>query len=321
MPPKRKAAEQSSATAKPAKKPKVATKEVAAKPTKSSAKKPSAKSVAAPKANAVPAAKAVPATIPAAAPIAKAVALKDVAVASTKASVKPVYAGKFDWFSTRISVLHSEFLPAGARKPRYPELYAAILEFQAKPKYTGRLALAASGATGAYDCREIENPMSGEPPDDPIYVYNGEQSDVSLSGKEMPEGQEGAAGNFKHGFQCDLEMDVGASGGCSVGMISKIKGDFKMHRVWCEGDKELFEGYMRVTVTHGATLRRKGHPASANLASPIWAVRARRNEKGEEIGIDEGDGSFVGSGGGGSNNFDFDFDDDEDEFDDDYGYY
>ncbi|VDC00291.1 unnamed protein product [Peniophora sp. CBMAI 1063] len=258
MPPKRKAAEQSSTTAKAAKKTKVTTKEAASKPS-------------VPKASATPSAETVT-TDPTVAPGVESSPSKDVAAASTR----------------KASQANLQRSPRPCR------------------------------ATGAFECRQIENPFSEEPLEDPIYVLDGKQSDISLSKKEMPKGQENAAGTFKRGFHCDLEMDVGASGDCGADMISKVKGTFKMHRVWCDGDKELFEGYVDVTVTHGATLRRKGHGPSSGISTPIWAIRARRDEEGEEIGIDEGDGLFFGSGGGSN---EFDFDEDEDEDSDEYGYY
>ncbi|KZV74025.1 hypothetical protein PENSPDRAFT_682389 [Peniophora sp. CONT] len=311
MPPKRKAAEES--TTKAAKKTKVAAAKAPSKPVASKASK-----------KAAPPAKDRVALSPT--PTAKTITepqtkessvVTDPASASskslTKSDAEPVYSGKFDWYSTFLPFLHREYLPAGTRKPRYPELYATLLKFQAKPDFSGRFALSESGATGAFACSQIVNPFSDEALEDPVYVLNGEREAISIGSQEMPKGQEGAAGTFENGYRCDLEMDVGASGECGASMISKVGGTLKMRRVWSDGDKELFEGYVKVIVTHGATLRRKGHGPSSSMATPIWAIRARRDEEGEEIGIDEGDGSYFG-GGGGYDDLDLDDDDEEDDY-------
>ena len=297
----------------------------------SAASKSSAKPV--PKTGVAPAKATAPNT--ADAPKAKDSSTEDIVTASpvtlARSAAAPVYAGKFDWYSTLLPFLHREYLPAGTRKPRYPELYTALLKVQAKPDFSGRLALSESGATGAFATSDIVNPMSDGPLEDPIYVLHGKTLDISLGGKEMPKGQEGAAGTFKQGYKCDLEMDIGGSGACGAGMISAVTGTLKMRRVWCDGDKELFEGYIGAHITHGPTLRRKGHGAGNPWKTPIWAIRARRDEQGKEIGIDEGDGSYRGSGGGrgGFDNFDLDDDDDDDDgyggghygSDDDFDYY
>ncbi|KAA1473121.1 hypothetical protein DENSPDRAFT_751195, partial [Dentipellis sp. KUC8613] len=63
-------------------------------------------------------------------------------------------------------------------------------------------------------------------------------------------------------------------------------GSVKMRRVWTgEGGEELFEGYWTLWVGYGAMMARKGFGRGDTYRGAFWAVRARKDAEGNEIGI------------------------------------
>ncbi|KAI0313309.1 hypothetical protein OF83DRAFT_1142080 [Amylostereum chailletii] len=165
----------------------------------------------------------------------------------------------------------SEYLPEGTSKPRHEAVYNKILTYQAKNDFTVRIALMDSDpASGKFHTVCITNPFSEEPIEEPIFITGGKTQDVTFDKGE------GAHGDSVHGC-------IGVTGG---------NGFIKMRKVWekitDDECNELFEGYWRVKVQHGAMLRRKGHGPSTTFDTPFWAVRAREGEDGKEIGIEAG---------------------------------
>jgi len=227
-----------------------------------------------------------------------------------------LYDGKYDFYQSGLSFLASTYSSSKAAKgPQYELLCEKILTYQAKDDNSGRLAISESRATGIFEFSgrgPLTNPFDDEKLDDPIYICDGTRGKTVFSADEKPEG--GKPGAFSDGFACKLEMDGDKCGGC--GMISSVRGSLKMHRVWSseDGTKELFEGYFSIRAVHGPTLRRKGHGPHQTVRTPFWAVRARRDEHGEELGLDIGNKKYVSYGGDfGVDNYSDD-DDDSDEY-------
>lgn len=111
--------------------------------------------------------------------------------------------------------------------------------------------------------------------------------------------------------------------------IASSKGDFRMSRLWTKEENgklvELFEGILSIRITHSGLYKRKGHGSGFAVSIPFWAVRARKNKSGKEIGPECGDSD---SGGGwvdyGNDNFDMNnggYDDDGSDDDSDSGRY
>lgn len=229
-----------------------------------------------------------------------------------------LYRGRFDLYSTRRSVLKDKYLPKGAKTPLYEAVYTEILTWQAKSDKSGQIALRSDanspdlpGASGMFSCLAIANPMSDEPFEYPIHIHHGQGAKVHFSASEAAHSS--GTGQFD-GYTARLEMDTDDADECMGGAVSSGAGQFKMHKVWekVDGDvvKELFEGYWDLKVKNGPLLKRKGWGGSLDFSTPFWAVRARRDKEGNEIGIDAGTGYFSSSAAFGG--LDFDEDDEED---------
>ncbi|KAJ8481431.1 hypothetical protein ONZ51_g6016 [Trametes cubensis] len=190
----------------------------------------------------------------------------------------PRFEGKFDLYSTRLPFLMSEYLPAGASKPDFTAVYNKILFFQAKPDFTLRIVLDASGE-GRLACSEIVNPISDEELE-PIMISGATKRNVRFNAEEAAHTSTVGSGEGFKGKLVLEEMD-----GCGIGCSGK--GTFKMRRVWESEAKELFEGWLDLRITYGPTLRRKGCGNGDTTMSSFWAVRALKDANGEEIGIDK----------------------------------
>ncbi|KAJ3548687.1 hypothetical protein NM688_g5263 [Phlebia brevispora] len=224
---------------------------------------------------------------------------------SAETPASPGFIGKFDLYSTLLSFLQKKYLPQGATKPQFEAVYKEILKYQAKNDQSMRIALAArssdaqTGEYGMFSCPIVTNPLTDEELT-PIHVIKGEATTVTFLKTETAHA---STVGTSSGFIARLELDTDGNDHCDCGgMVDKGEGTLKMHKVWEgkgeNGEKvELFEGYFLFTIKNGPTLRRKGFGNSMPFSSPFWGVRARKNKKGEEIGIDAGDGSYwsVGS--------------------------
>ncbi|THG96412.1 hypothetical protein EW026_g5411 [Hermanssonia centrifuga] len=194
----------------------------------------------------------------------------------------PQFTGKFDLYSTLLPFLKSEYLPQGATEPQFETLYEKILFYQAKPDFSMRINID-EAKTGRFTCPVICNPMSDEELE-PIYIENGQTKQVAFS--ETEAAHESTIGT---GLGYTAKLMLGDSDGCGCGMVSGGKGTFKMRKVWegeDEGKGELFEGYWTFKATYGPTLRRKRFGSGNSSSGVFWAVRARKNADGKEIGID-----------------------------------
>ncbi|KAI0045557.1 hypothetical protein FA95DRAFT_1543607 [Auriscalpium vulgare] len=208
-------------------------------------------------------------------------------VSNTTAPTHPAFlparfSGKFDLYSTNLPFLRSQYLPSGAQTPNFAAVYTKILFFQAKPDFSARIALRDEPADGGgFACADISNPMSDEPIE-PIFLVDARVGDdVAFSAQETAHASTVGSGL---GYAATMELDTS---GDDHGMVTAGHGDFKMRKVWDGGDgKELFEGYCTLNLTYGPLLRRKGHGSFGNAIVGFWAVRALKDEAGNEIGIE-----------------------------------
>lgn len=191
--------------------------------------------------------------------------------------------GKFDLYSMKLPFLRKKYLPEDVEKPAFEELYDEVLVYQAKPDFSLCIALkegpGAAASKGIFSCSQIANPMSDEELE-PIYILNGATKDVAFSGTEAAHSSTVGKGPR---YTAKLDLDTGATG---CGMMNSGTGTFKMRKVWEDGDKELFEGYWTIKLKYAPTLKRKGFGSGGNGEGAFWAVRARRDTSGDEIGID-----------------------------------
>ncbi|KAG9039884.1 hypothetical protein FRB95_004356 [Tulasnella sp. JGI-2019a] len=72
--------------------------------------------------------------------------------------------------------------------------------------------------------------------------------------------------------------------------VDSAEGTIKFTRVWAKMGKdetlqELFEGFFSFDVEFSRVYARKGFEASANHDIAFWAIRARKDAKGKEIGL------------------------------------
>ncbi|KAJ3548688.1 hypothetical protein NM688_g5262 [Phlebia brevispora] len=223
--------------------------------------------------------------------------------ARTETSASPRFVGKFDLYSTKLPFLRKHYLPEGQDEPQFEAVYKEILKWQAKNDWSIRIALEATspdakaGEYGMFSCRQVYNPLSDEEIT-PIHITNGQAKMITIGSTQTA--HKSTAGEWP-GFIARLALNARVSEQCNCGMIKSGTGTLKMHKVW-EGrgengeQVELLEGYFFFVTENGSTLRRKGWGSRSPYSSPFWGVRARKNEKGEEIGIDAGDGTYRSTG-------------------------
>lgn len=197
--------------------------------------------------------------------------------------------------------LHKVYRPAGTPStatPKYADTYREILKYQAKPDYSLRCIL-----NGDKDGTVHSRGIRGGFDDDilPLIVHRGTiQTSMNLDAPEKN----------------PVHTTRGIAGySALVGIGSSVAeqcfpitggGRIKMHQVWqgAEPHEQLFEGSFYLSTKNCPTLVRKGFGRGDTYKDHFWAVRARKNEKGEEIGCDHLDERAVyedpGRVGGGS---------------------
>ncbi|KAF7362895.1 hypothetical protein MVEN_00639900 [Mycena venus] len=212
-----------------------------------------------------------------------------------QSTVEPNPSGKFDLYAMELPFLAKAYLPPGQAEPQFGALYDTILTYQAKPDFTARCAIPEApfgkdtdGAgeenekRGRLESAVLEDPMEGMPWDialvdlslaDPLVFPPAERKQFA----SLPQTNCGA------GIQ---GRTVLAAEHCGV---QRADGVFRMQRVWT-GERdgkavELWEGYLSFDVVHGGMYRRKGHGSGEKIGFPFWAVRARKGEDGNEIGL------------------------------------
>ncbi|KAJ7434730.1 hypothetical protein FB451DRAFT_1063161, partial [Mycena latifolia] len=192
----------------------------------------------------------------------------------------PSLAGKFDLYAMELPFLSEVYLPEGETKPQFAVLYQTILKYQAKPDFTAQCVLPETGTAGRLASAALEDPMEGLPWD--IALKDLARVDKlvfppverALFVTPPREGVPGIAG--RTGL---------ARGHCGVQAASGV---FRMQHAWTgSGGEQIFEGYMSFNVAHSALYQRKGHGSGDEIDFAFWAVRARRDAQGREIGLKE----------------------------------
>ncbi|KAE9405134.1 hypothetical protein BT96DRAFT_1065770 [Gymnopus androsaceus JB14] len=251
-----------------------------------------------------------------------------------------ILSGKFDIYAMELSFLSKVYLAKGSSNPQYEELYKTILTYQAKPDSTAQCVIpdlsTSSSKSGSLTSAVLCDPMSDERYDIGIESL---KSMEKISYTATQRKQVCIVGNLRL-----------REGGCG---IASSEGDFRMSRVWTKEENgkliELFEGILSLRITHSGLYQRKGHGSGMALSIPFWAVRARKDSTGKEIGpeceddhcgghwVDYGNDSFTMNEGGYGDGYDsesdndgmgYDYDkeiygiyEDDDDEDDDEDYY
>ncbi|OBZ75660.1 hypothetical protein A0H81_04472 [Grifola frondosa] len=196
----------------------------------------------------------------------------------------PKTAGNFDIYSANLPFLKEVYLPAGKTDPQYEALYATILTYQAKPDYTGRCYLPdTDSSTGRFVSACIADPMSDE-------EYDIEINAISAKAKLTFTAAE------RKGFGTPSPTTIGS--GISAKLrpaedhcgLASGSGVFKLTPVWqkhtSSGEvQELYEGYISFNVKYSSLYSRKGFGSGDKFACSFWAVHARKDKDGKEIGL------------------------------------
>ncbi|KAJ7779432.1 hypothetical protein DFH07DRAFT_910827 [Mycena maculata] len=207
---------------------------------------------------------------------------------ATAATAKsPALSGKFDLYAMELPFLAEVYLPAGETKPQFAALHKTILKYQAKPDFTAQALIpdASSGKAGRLSGAVLEDPMEGMPWDIAIVDLKAVDSLV-FSAKE------------RSGFLSAPEAGAGIVGRTALAQghcgVQSASGVFRMKHAWtgpgtaaAGKDVDIFEGYLSFNVVHSGLYRRKGHGGGDKIDFAFWAVRARQNAAGLEIGLTE----------------------------------
>ncbi|KAF8168999.1 hypothetical protein K438DRAFT_1730373 [Mycena galopus ATCC 62051] len=199
----------------------------------------------------------------------------------------PVLSGKFDIYAMELPFLAKVYLPAGKSDPQFAALHETILKYQAKPDSTARCLIpdASSGKPGRLESAIFEDPMEGAPWD--IAIEDLELVDaLTFSSTE------------RSGFLTPPEAGPGVTGSTVLAEdhcgVQSASGVFRMKHAWTgrgtgakAQDVDIFEGFLSFNVAHSGLYRRKGHGSGDKIKFAFWAVRARRDAAGLEIGLDE----------------------------------
>ncbi|KAF7337775.1 hypothetical protein MSAN_02251300 [Mycena sanguinolenta] len=210
----------------------------------------------------------------------------EAATSATSAPASVALSGKFDLYSMQLPFLAKVYLPQGESEPQFVALYKKILEYQAKPDFTARCVLPdskSSLADGRLRSAIFQDPMEEMPWD--IAVEDLEHVDVvkftAAETAKFPTAPRRASGVSG---RTALEDE----GHCGVQSASGV---FRMQLAYTGKDDagnevNIFEGYLSFNVSYSGLYRRKGHGNGDKIGFPFWAVRARRDAAGKEIGLE-----------------------------------
>ncbi|KAJ7489185.1 hypothetical protein FB451DRAFT_684403 [Mycena latifolia] len=197
----------------------------------------------------------------------------------------PPLAGKFDLYMMDLPFLSNAYLPAGESKAQFDSLYKEILKVQTKRDYTARCLLpeAPLAKDGQLVSRTSIDAMEEMPFNikiadlklvDGLSFSSVErakfvtppQSGPGITGRlELAEdhcGIQSASGVFRMKYACTVQAADGT-------------------------DVQIFEGFFSFNVSHSGMYKRKGHGSGPKSNFAFWAVRARRDTAGVEIGLAE----------------------------------
>ncbi|KAJ7436881.1 hypothetical protein B0H11DRAFT_2255787 [Mycena galericulata] len=199
----------------------------------------------------------------------------------------PILSGRFDLYAMELPFLAEVYLPK--TEPQFAALYKTILKYQAKPDFTAQCLLpdVSSGKTGRLESAALEDPMEGMP------------WDIELVGLKAVDALVFSP-TERSGFLTQPEVGPGIAGRTALAEehcgVQSASGVFRMKHSWtgkgagaAGEDVDIFEGYLSFKVVHSGLYRRKGHGSGDKIDFAFWAVRARRDAAGLEIGLTERD--------------------------------
>ncbi|KAK0475145.1 hypothetical protein IW261DRAFT_1422468 [Armillaria novae-zelandiae] len=181
----------------------------------------------------------------------------------------PLFSGKFDLYAMVLPFLSKVYLPTNSSStPQYEELYKTILTYQAKPDFSAQIAL----------------------PDAP-YMKDGDIKAVNKLSHTEHQNSFFLVHDSDMGSGPAITANTGITdGGCG---IQTARGKFMMKRVWTKANPdgsliELFEGFFSLMISYSSLYKRKGHGSGDDTEFAFWAVRARKDANGKEIGLNLG---------------------------------
>ncbi|PBK89256.1 hypothetical protein ARMGADRAFT_1065144 [Armillaria gallica] len=202
----------------------------------------------------------------------------------------PVFSGKFDLYAMVLPFLSKVYLPTNSSStPQYEELHKTILTYQAKPDFSAQIVLPDAPYTkdGVAGSRALRDPMECLP------------YDLSLENIKAVNKLSYTEHQKSFFLARDSDMESGPAvtantgiidGGCG---IQTARGKFIMKRVWTKANPdgsliELFEGFFSLMISYSSLYKRKGHGSGDDTEFAFWAVRARKDANGKEIGLNLG---------------------------------
>jgi hypothetical protein len=180
--------------------------------------------------------------------------------------------------------LKKVYVPEGTSAPQFEPLYETILTYQAKNDRTAQCFLPDTGSEGRFKSLALQDPMEEMPFDIDIVSIAAKDTmrftALELTNFVAPETAEGGKG-------VAARMQL-AEDHCG---IESASGVFKMTRAWVKDDSEgeaveLFEGYLEFDVKFSGMYKRKGHGSGTDCKFAFWAVRAKKDKEGKEIGLE-----------------------------------
>ena len=184
-----------------------------------------------------------------------------------------------------LPLLKQEYVPANVGPPKYDQVYTAILTHQAKDDRTARcyLSSATDNNTSRFESGDILDPMEDVPFGIAIRSTKRHQA-LSFTKSELS--SFAAPESIPEGPGISAVISL-ADSHCGVQFASGI---LKMKRVWTKLNPdgefvEIFEGFVSFNVSYSGLYKGKGHGNGEKFKSAFWAVRARRDKAGKEIGL------------------------------------
>jgi hypothetical protein len=197
--------------------------------------------------------------------------------------------------------LHEAYLPGGSAVPHFEEVYNAIIETNIE--HAAQLYLDAPVRSDddyddlddeELDDEDSKGQMKGSAIADPFVEqpYNmvitsiKEEDSLAFTDDELWQFPTRDVDPPGPGMIAQLTL---ASGG-HHNVVAGATGYVKLVRVWTKTGAngevmELFDGYLSLEVVFDWSLRFKGHGTTETHGLSFWAVRAKKDENGKEIGL------------------------------------
>ncbi|KAK6981767.1 hypothetical protein R3P38DRAFT_3459856 [Favolaschia claudopus] len=196
--------------------------------------------------------------------------------------VDPIPSGKFDLYRMELPFLKKVYLPPARTTdaPQFEALYDTIVPLQAKSDFSGRCVIPSEASKYLLDGRlesvDMQDPMEEMPWE--IALTDLEVVDaVVFTEQERHKFLTPPKKNCGKGIHGRTEL---ATDHCGV---DEAEGVFRMQRA---GSASIWEGFLSFNVSHSWMYQRKGHGRGQKSGFPFWAVRAKKDDNGDEIGLE-----------------------------------